>query len=404
MTTGGFRRYLISATTAPFGSQLETGHFVWRFYIEGLGAGRNGTIDIAVDEVVRFGFFKNAGAGENDQSAVSRMNDAVARFGLQRAKEMLEREAEFEGIHTIRVQPQDMADVVRLYLSKTCTYQVLNGRDLFCSVASPGDETAVATDGIRRLAPTTRAVCLACNLPATDFICSHLSHPQIGGLRSEGRVERAMMLPPLCDLGLPGVIDNATLCRAGGHSCWRAVVEPQDVEPAVPHSPVALAEAFDDLDAIWRLAFGKEKRLLFVKRAGDVVGLTQPCATPDEFDSRMSDLTQMVKSLHVLDELLPEALRGTPKEESLNRLAAVMEARLPPEERGRVVHAIAILRAVTGIRVAAQHSDAAVKQPAGLHTLGIAFPIRNYGEAWDRIRSQTVGAFYEIREAIRTLT
>lgn len=26
MTTGGFRRYLISATTAPFGGQLETGH------------------------------------------------------------------------------------------------------------------------------------------------------------------------------------------------------------------------------------------------------------------------------------------------------------------------------------------------------------------------------------------
>ena len=73
----------------------------------------------------------------------------------------------------------------------------------------------------------------------------------------------------------------------------------------------------------------------------------------------MSDLTQMVKSLNVFDELLPEALRGTPKEESLNRLATVMEARLSPEERGRVVHATAALRAVTGIRVAAQHSDAA---------------------------------------------
>src|ERR1700686_1766913 len=148
---GGLRRYLISAATSPFGGQLETGHFVWRFYIEGLGAGHNGTIDMAVDEVVRFGFFKNAGAGENDPAAVRRMNDAVARFGLQRAKEMLEREAEFEGIHTIPLQPQDMADVVRLYLTKTCTYQVLNGRDLFCSVASPGDETAVATDGIRAL-------------------------------------------------------------------------------------------------------------------------------------------------------------------------------------------------------------------------------------------------------------
>ncbi len=43
-------------------------------YVEGLGAGRNGTIDIAADEIVRFGFFKNAGASENDAATVSRMN------------------------------------------------------------------------------------------------------------------------------------------------------------------------------------------------------------------------------------------------------------------------------------------------------------------------------------------
>src|ERR1700694_5007360 len=88
---GGLRRYLISAATSPFGGQLETGHFVWRFYIEGLGAGHNGTIDMAVDEVVRFGFFKNAGAGENDPAAVRRMNDAVADSGCRGQRRCLGR-------------------------------------------------------------------------------------------------------------------------------------------------------------------------------------------------------------------------------------------------------------------------------------------------------------------------
>jgi hypothetical protein len=38
-------------------------------------------------------------------------------------------------------------------------------------------------------------------------------------------------------------------------------------------SPLTLPEAFDFLDAVWRLAFGKERRLIRLFNFGDAAGL-----------------------------------------------------------------------------------------------------------------------------------
>src|SRR4029077_2626217 len=129
-----------------------------------------------------------------------------------------------------------------------------------------------------------RPVCLACDLPSTDYLCSYLSHPQIIGFRAGAEYSRQLIRPPLCDLGRQEIFENAGLCRAGGHACWRYIVEPVVREPAVPFSPLGLGDAFDHLDAVWQLTFGKGHRLLRLKRAAEVIGLTQPCATTEEFD------------------------------------------------------------------------------------------------------------------------
>lgn len=297
-----------------------------------------------------------------------------------------------------------MDTLVSLIRDKTCSYQVAEGRDIFCSAASADDETASITSGIRHLAPTSRPVCLACDLPSTDYICSHLSHPAIIGFRAGAEYSRQLIRPPLCNLGRQEIVDNASLCHAGGHACWRSLVEPVSPEPAVSFSPLALADAFDHLSVVWQVAFGKDHRLLRPKRAADVIGLTQPCTTAEEFDSRMSDLIEVIKALEVHDALLPEGMRSIPKDQSLNRISGVLEARLVTDELPRAQRAIGLLRSVTSIRVAAQHGGAAAEEPKGLLALGIQFPIRDYAKAWDQVRSKTVGALTDLREAVATIS
>jgi hypothetical protein len=172
----------------------------------------------------------------------------------------------------------------------------------------------------------------------------------------------------------------------------------------VPFSPLGLGDAFDHLDAVWQLAFGKGHRLLQLKRAAEVIGLTQPCATAEEFDSRVSDLIEVIKALEIQDADVPEALRSKPKEESLNRLVGALQTRLAPDEWPRAERAIGVLRAVTNVRVAAQHSGAAAKGVKALAELGIDYPIRDYAKAWDQIRSKTVAALTDLREAVATLS
>jgi hypothetical protein len=165
-------------------------------------------------------------------------------------------------------------------------------------------------------------------------------------------------------------------------------------------SPRELPDALDHLDAVWRLAFDRSP-LLKLKRAADVAGLAQPCTTADEFESRLSDLGDVLKGLEVEDGLLP----GTeiPKGESFNRLSALLGERLVAPEKDRAWQAMQTLRAVVELRNAAQHSHAAGKLPTALAKLDLRFPITNYGETWDQVRAKTIDALAAIREAIDSL-
>ncbi len=355
---------------------------------------------------------------QKDQSkAESQVREAVLRLGVQRLAAIVrEKEIAKADVIEVPIFMVDVPAVTKLAQEKTCSYQLWQGPDLFCTAASHTDEAARGSIGLRSVAPTSRPVCKACNLPDTDYICSHLSHPQIGGLWTVALYERGITFPPLCNLGRPE-IENAAACRAGGNSCWEYGILPDAVVTPALITPRSLADAFDHLDAIWRLAF--KNPLLHIKRAADVLGLALPCSTGDEFKSRLSDVTDVLSRLHVDNALLPGtvsrglaniigAIQGTPlvdipKGESFNRLAAVVDLKLQDTAKGQGLAAIKTLRLVRDLRVAAQHADAAERLPGALGKLGLPFPITDYGETWDQVRSKTVDALAALRQAIDTL-
>ncbi len=181
---------------------------------------------------------------------------ALLRYGLRRIEQMIQdnffsAEPSLDAVR-LSVEETDLPFLQKLLEEKTCTYQLKEGRDLFCTAASTDDSTIVGHIGLRAVAPTSRPTCQACSLPDSDYLCSHLLHPAVDADLSLGLNAPRDLIGARCDLGRPE-IKNPSRCHAGGHSCWWRVLEPDRVGPTIPTSPLALPEAIDFLDAVWRL-------------------------------------------------------------------------------------------------------------------------------------------------------
>jgi hypothetical protein len=137
----------------------------------------------------------------------TRLEEALLRFAVRRIERALATGAlptePTSDIQELTVEEEDLPELARLLDERTCDYQVHQGRDLFCSAASPGDKTIVATEGHRRLAPTSRAICSRCGLPDTDAICSHLVHPRITALRPVAVAWERFVEEALCERARP---------------------------------------------------------------------------------------------------------------------------------------------------------------------------------------------------------
>jgi hypothetical protein len=299
----------------------------------------------------------------------------------------------------LRVSPPEaVAYLLELLHEKTCTYQIRQGRDLLCAVASADDPTRRGSTGLQAVAPTSRALCRMCELPDTDYICSHLMHPEVLGIAAIGGVNTRQLLGALCDLGR-AEIQNAADCRAGGHACWEWLVEPELAPPVIPLSPLTLPEAFDYLDACWRLAFGKKQPLVRLNNLTGAAMLSLPCATRDELIARLSALADMLNSLDIPDKLLPEP--SNVEDGTLNRLQACLKGRLDEAEYPACEHAITVMRAVNRLRVSFQHSATTPNLPSVCTQLSLPFPLPPSAETWERIRGIVTEALGVIREAIR---
>lgn len=340
--------------------------------------------------------------GRADPDAM--IKKAMLRYGIQRFEPMV-RELLVSGSASGIESPtwilgrEDKSILLELATTKTCEYQSRSRRDSFCTIPAAHDGTAIAVIDGRSAAPTSRSVCNECDLPDTNYICSHLRHPATKGINTINSYSREVS-QALCDLGRAEV-SNYAKCHLGGHSCAQRLLE-LETGPTTPQlSALGVPESFDVLDAHWRLAFGKTRRLITLSTVTGPSTLSLGCNTRTEFESRLSALADLIDRLSVDDDLLPAELADDQKTGSLNRLEASLKHKLPAERYASIGRAIQTLRRIRQARNAAQHGMAEGSLTERLATLGIIDAPPNWAGAWDAIRSATVDAVTVIRQELR---
>jgi hypothetical protein len=301
----------------------------------------------------------------------------------------------------------DLDDLVWIMRVKSCEYQESDDRkDVWCHAAAPSDPTAVTAEGRRRIAPTTPPLCLSCSLPDRDFVCSHLSHPEVVGLESdqESVVDRRLVAA-LCNKGRDEVA-NPSLCRPGSNGCWERVAEVSVQRELLPLADRALHYALDHLDVAWRAAFSTKVRLFQPKSAETLAGLVEGCASRAELGQRLNELDTVLHWLVIPDD--PDVTQS-PDARSLGRLRSFLDVKLAQlrvsnDDVVVVRAAIQQLRRVNDVRAALEHPGDARKAAAGaFRTVGLSYPPADWLAAWRRVQAIAITALHDIADVLARL-
>jgi len=283
---------------------------------------------------------------------------------------------------------------------KECSYQEHDSGNLFCTAASPADNTAlpIIMNNGRRVAPTSRPLCAACELPDTDFICSHFLHPQVLGTKAMGGPSgfiNRKLVDGLCDLNRPEFA-NKRDCHAGGNPCWERIVEVETAPAVEAVPPQAVEQALDDLDVRWRLAFAN-RHVVRLPGAADVSVLALPCGNRDEFERHLSSLADIMKRLDIPDHMFTEGTELPEVTHTNARLELLFEQKLTdPQELAQLKDAVSTLRSINHLRVGGQHGGEAQQRRArAADALGVPLDGR-WGEAWERVRALAAHALRDI--------
>ena len=174
----------------------------------------------------------------------AQLQRVVIRYAIQRI-EQGRREDIFPNppngtTDNIFVERDDRPMLRQMLQDKTCEYQIKEGRDLLCSAASEANATVHSQRGFQFIAPTTQALCRACGLPDTDYLCSHLTHPEVLARSDRGTLAVRQLVSGLCNIGHSEVNQSPERCRPGGHECWERLIE--SMQQAIPTSAPALLE------------------------------------------------------------------------------------------------------------------------------------------------------------------
>ncbi len=337
------------------------------------------------------------------------LHEALLRFSLRRFQRELADPVARDALlgtltNTWKLDTEDVDQFLAIVVGdKTCAYQQADGPDLFCLAAAENDPTVVGQLGRRRVAPTSRPLCAACQMPDAALVCSQLSHPEvIGDSGAAGQLERALV-GAMCNLGRDEVGQPGG-CRPDGHQCWQRRARLDLEAPPAAASPLVLAEALDGLHAWWRVVVGAP--LLELKGAAAVAGLALECTTRAEFVQRMSDLAVVLGSLRVGDAALPTPSPGEqlpPPEQSLNRVRLCLQGRLDPDAFERAERAVRRLGRLQRIRSLLQHRGGHDELVRALAALGVAWPPSDWTAAWERIRAEATAALAALRDELRML-
>lgn len=240
----------------------------------------------------------------------SALDRAAIRWAVAQVEDRIRHndlpEARTNAVQKLTMDRTEFERVKLMARSKACDYQMTLGRELFCSAAS-SQEGTVREHEFRWLAPTSRRVCAECDLPDTDFICSHVKHPIVTFREKNYR----QFAEALCDIGRSEMEKNGCDCYPGGNQCWTRIVEPTiEAPPAVPFSPRDLPVTLDFLDVVWQQIF--KHPLLGRLSTEKTAAIVLPCATKEELSSRLGDLNELFKRMDIPDENLPEEERAWP--------------------------------------------------------------------------------------------
>jgi hypothetical protein len=169
--------------------------------------------------------------------------------------------------------------------------------------------------------------------------------------------------------------------------------------PLAAPSPLGLVSALDYLDVVWRLAEPKAGHLLELHSAQRVAQLAFPAQTQNEFDSRLTGLVEILRSVSV-----PKSAQGKRnRDKPLNAIADHLVQLLPASE-SRLRGSIDTLHLVIDVRDSSQHARARSKGAAALEALGVGYPPTSWAFAWQLVTARTIEALDAIREELATLT
>lgn len=171
----------------------------------------------------------------------------------------------------------------------------------------------------------------------------------------------------------------------------QAIAPPVLGAPAVASSSLALPEAIDYLNEVWhRRAKGP---LFDIRRADAAAKCALGCASKDEFDSRLSAVSEILAHVR---------LPGFQLDMKLVHLEQGIGAQLPDDAAGRAREAVVALRQVVALRTWRQHSGSDLEKRAreAMARVGVQLPTHDWGSAWERIQAFAVGALNALREEV----
>ncbi len=170
-----------------------------------------------------------------------------------------------------------------------------------------------------------------------------------------------------------------------------AQIAPPRPQPPPPQlSSLALHEAIDYLNAVWRVT--EHKDLCRIPRAAAAAKLAGDCTSSDDFDARLTALYGIFSELVV---------PGT-KDTKPGALKPYLRRRLPPSGPPRAMVAVGDLQDFLSLRASRAHPGVDRGVPA-MRRLGVELPTDDWEGAWRTLAVRMVTALNALREEVELL-